>query len=239
MATSTRTSFCLGRASQLTGALLLFGLPAWANVGDAPQVLSTISGTAVVVDGDTIDIDGQRIRLEGIDAPETKQTCVDRAGVNWPCGRAAARALQILLTGNDVSCDSTGNDKYGRFLGVCYVAGQDANAAMINAGLAWAFVKYSNRYVAQEAHARASRTGVWEGFAEAPWDYRHRSWQASETASPQGCAIKGNVSHSGQIYHMPWSPWYGTVTIDPSRGERWFCSETEAQAAGWRPAATN
>ena len=51
-----------------------------------------------------------------------------------------------------------------------------------------------------------------------------------------GCAIKGNVTRNGRIYHMPWSPWYGQVTIDETQGKRWFCSETEAMAAGWRPA---
>jgi hypothetical protein len=68
-------------------------------------------------------------------------------------------------------------------------------------------------------------------------EFRDKRWASAETAAPNGCAIKGNVTAHGHIYHMPWSPWYGKVRIDPTKGERWFCSESEAKAAGWRPAA--
>ena len=239
MTAYAQTSFNLKRASLLISALLLLGVPALASTDQAmPPVLSTISGYAIVVDGDTIDIDGQRIRLEGIDAPETAQTCSTTSGSSWPCGRAAAKALTALVAAGDVACDSTGNDKYGRFLGICYTDGRDINAVMIDTGMAWAFTRYSTLYATRETAARAAKIGVWQGTAEAPWDYRHKGWQVSEVAAPQGCAIKGNISHSGQIYHMPWSPWYDKVKVEASRGERWFCSEADAIAAGWRPAAT-
>lgn len=189
-----------------------------------------------MVDGDTLDLAGQRIRLEGIDAPETAQTCTTASGAIWPCGRAAAKALQAMVAGLDVVCDSRGLDKYGRVLGICYAEGRDINAAMVKAGLAWAFVKYSVTYVAEEASARAAKAGVWQGPSEAPWDFRHKGWQVAEAVAPKGCAIKGNVSSKGRIYHMPWSPWYERVTVEAARGEQWFCSEDEAQAAGWRPA---
>ena len=239
MSSSSLTSFRLQRAGLLAGALLFCWHPVLATTGvSSPPILSTISGSAVVVDGDTIDIDGQRIRLEGIDAPETAQTCLAPDGSPWPCGRAASKALSAMVNSKDVSCDSTGNDKYGRFLGICYADGQDLNAAMIDAGMAWAFVRYSMIYASRETAARASKIGVWQGSAEAPWEYRHKGWQDAGLVAPKGCAIKGNVSHSGQIYHMPWSPWYGKVKVDIDRGERWFCSEADALAAGWRPAAT-
>jgi hypothetical protein len=91
--------------------------------------------------------------------------------------------------------------------------------------------------VQQEAEARALKVGIWQGEAEPAWVFRARRWAGAEEAAPKGCAIKGNVSANGRIYHLPWSPWYGKVRIDEKKGERWFCSESEAMAAGWRPAA--
>ncbi len=135
-----------------------------------------------------------------------------------------------------VTCRSAGVDKYDRVLGTCSVDGVDLNAEMVRRGYAWAFVKYSTAYVAVEREARAAAAGVWQGEAEAPWIFRENRWKVAEGAAPDGCAIKGNITENGHIYHMPWSPWYGRVKVDPAQGERWFCSETEAQRAGWRSA---
>jgi hypothetical protein len=71
------------------------------------------------------------------------------------------------------------------------------------------------------------------------WEFRHSKWHMAEVSTPKGCAIKGNISHGGQIYHVPWSPWYDKVKIDTGRGERWFCNEADAITAGWRAALTN
>lgn len=204
----------------------------WALPSEAPF----IAGPARVLDGDTLDIEGQRIRLEGIDAPELTQTCVDAQARAWPCGRRAQQALSALTDGETVACDKVGDDKYGRTLAVCYVADTELNARMVVSGNAWAFVKYSQAYAANEAAARASRTGIWQGENTPAWEFRRGRWQTAETAAPGGCAIKGNISNRGHIYHVPWSGWYDKVAIDPSRGERWFCSEAEAQAAGFRAA---
>lgn len=195
-------------------------------------------GPARVVDGDTLDVAGVRVRLEGIDAPETSQTCATSTGAAWDCGLVATRLLYDLTKGRDVACEPRGRDKYGRTLGVCAVGQIELNAEMVRRGLAWAFVKYSRTYVAVEAEARALRIGIWEGDSQPAWAYREQAWQSAATTAPssQGCVIKGNVSRKGHIYHLPWSPWYGKVTIDERRGERWFCSEADAIAAGWRPA---
>ncbi|MGB4866810.1 MAG: thermonuclease family protein [Hyphomicrobium sp.] len=242
MTTLTPTSFQLGRASLAAGALFCLSLAVagivWAGMETPSQEPASFSGPATVVDGDTIDIGGQRIRLEGIDAPETAQTCQRADGRTWPCGRRASSALAKLIGGQEVVCDSRGSDKYRRRLAVCFAKGQDINAAMVKAGMAWAFVRYSDTYTAEESQARQALAGVWQGPAEAPWEFRHKGWSAAQSSAPNGCAIKGNVSNKGHIYHMPWSPWYRRVTIEADRGERWFCSETEAQAAGWRPAFT-
>ena len=109
---------------------------------------------------------------------------------------------------------------------------------MVRLGLAWAYVKYSTLYVADEATARAAKLGIWQGEAMPAWEFRAQSWTASAEQAPTGCPIKGNVTASGRIYHMPWSPWYNKVRIDGHPGKRWFCTEAEALTAGWRPAFT-
>ncbi len=211
------------------GLLLLFPVRETAARG-------TLSGPARVIDGDTIVIAGTHVRLEGIDAPERAQTCGRALAGKWACGKSAAAALEHLLAHQSVDCQDRGTDKYGRMLGVCYVGTRDINAQMVREGLAWAFVKYSRSYVHEEAEARALRIGIWQGTAEPAWDFRAERWRGAQQVAPRGCAIKGNVSRNGRIYHLPWSPWYGKVRIDEKKGERWFCSESEALAAGWRPA---
>ena len=118
-------------------------------------------------------------------------------------------------------------------------AADDIGRQLVVEGLAWAFVRYSDVYVPEEQAGRAARLGVWQGKAEAPWEFRDNRWARAAAKSPRpGCPIKGNISvGSGErIYHTPWSASYDRTTIDESKGERWFCNEAEAIAAGWRPA---
>lgn len=220
-------------ASALAGALATGIL----LVIQAPDISARSGpvGPARVIDGDTLDVGGERVRLEGIDAPELAQICPRRPTGTWPCGEAAAKELRRHVERRDLECEAKGTDKYGRTLGVCSVAGRDVNAMMVRHGFAWAFRKYSLSYVRQEEEARAEQAGIWQGEAEPAWEYRKKRWAGAETAAPGGCAIKGNVSANGRIYHTPWSPWYDRVSIDEARGERWFCSEAEALSAGWRP----
>jgi endonuclease YncB( thermonuclease family) len=209
-----------------------------------PQIAqgAVLVGLPRVVDGDTIDIEGTRVRLEGIDAPETGQTCKNGRGQVWDCGHAATKMLRDLIGPFEVQCRHAGIDKYGRMLGTCFAGQMDINAEMVRRGYAWAYVKYSTAYVQQEAMAQAAGLGIWQGEAMPAWDYRTQKWAAVEQQVPQGCAIKGNVTPNGLIYHMPWSPWYDKVRMGngpvPDGGKRWFCNEAEAQAAGWRPAMT-
>ncbi len=234
----TPSSLTWKRAGFAVSAFFSFGIFGAHGVSaETGGAITTVSGHIVVVDGDTIEIGGERLRLEGIDAPETGQTCTTASGSTWKCGLAATQALRRLTDGKDVACDSRGRDKYGRMLGLCFADGVEINADLVRKGFAWAFVKYSALYVSDEALARSAKAGIWQGPATPAWDYRHRQWSVAETSAPEGCAIKGNVSGKGRIFHMPWSPWYERVTVDPARGERWFCSEGEALAAGWRPVA--
>ena len=226
----------LGRACLTAGALLFL---TGSLAESAPTAGSGLEGVAQVVDGDTVEISGQRVRLEGMDAPESAQTCQTASGEITACGRQATRALFELIRNENIACESVGTDKYGRMLGICFLDGEDINRYMVESGNAWAFIKYSQRYVSEEAKARAAKIGIWQGPAIPAWEFRHSGWQVAEAAAPQGCAIKGNVSKHGKIYPLPWQLWYSNVKIDEARGERWFCSEAEALAAGWRPAHPN
>jgi len=209
--------------------------------GDARSggTAGALTGMARVIDGDTIGIGETRVRLEGIDAPETAQTCQRRWFGSWPCGTAATAQLSKIIGDRPVTSSPRGLDKYGRTLAVCFVEGHDINAMMVRQGYAWAFVKYSRSYVLEEAQARIEAVGIWQGEAVPAWEFRARRWAVAESDAPQGCAIKGNVTKHGRIYHMPWSPWYAQIRIEPEKGKRWFCTEAEAVAAGWRPVQTH
>jgi len=190
-----------------------------------------------VTDGDTIDLDGVRYRLHGIDAPEAGQVCNSAGGAKWACGQAALRKLESLVIGHDVTCDPHEKDIYGRWVASCVADGVDVNREMVASGLAWAFRRYSSDYVKVEEVAHAGQIGVWQAPNETPWDFRAHKWEgAVSVAATNGCPIKGNInSRQERIYHTPWSKDYAQTKIDPRKGERWFCSEGEAIAAGWRP----
>ncbi|MDJ0639779.1 MAG: thermonuclease family protein [Paracoccaceae bacterium] len=205
-----------------------------AAVLAALLTVSTATAETRVIDGDTLEIDGTIFRLNGIDAPEHGQRCGD-----WECGAEATRTLSKLLKGARVRCSPIEEDVYGRIIATCYANGRDLSAEMIDKGLAWAFVKYSEEYVQDELVGRDKAEGVFADDFLAPWDFRDLRWkraEAEEQEAPPGCPIKGNISfNSGdRIYHMPWSPWYSRTYINTAKGERWFCDEAEAIAAGWR-----
>ncbi|MFP6900792.1 MAG: thermonuclease family protein [Opitutales bacterium] len=134
--------------------------------------LADINGTASVIDGDTIEIHGQRIRFHGIDAPESRQTCV-AGGEIWRCGQQASLALSDFIGRSPVVCQEQGKDRYGRVIGACSVRGQDIEARMVLNGWAMAYRKYSTDYVGQEQAAKAARRGIWRGKFVPPWDWRH------------------------------------------------------------------
>jgi endonuclease YncB( thermonuclease family) len=208
-----------------------------------------IIGRASVTDGDTVVIHGTRIRLHGIDAPESAQLCQDAVGKDYRCGQKAALALADYIGEAPITCEPRDTDRYGRTVALCRRGLKDLNAWMVEQGYAMAYQRYSRDYVGVETTARALKRGLWAGTFDPPSDWRRAKRangvetrpemaKATETPSPllrTTCTIKGNVSRSGErIYHLPQSREYARVVIDTKAGERMFCSETEAQAAGWR-----
>jgi endonuclease YncB( thermonuclease family) len=126
-------------------------------------------------------VGGVHVRLEGIDAPEAGQQCTSADGTPWSCGAAATKYAAELAGGRMVECVVIGADEYRRLLGTCSVldeAGKpDAvslNTRMVTAGLAVAYRRFSQAYVAAEDEAHAAKRGVWQGEFEMPWDYRAR-----------------------------------------------------------------
>jgi len=206
-------------------SILVLGLLALA-----PALFAAEPGVWVI-DGDTLDVQGVRIRLFGIDAPEARQTC-DRNGAAWRCGQWSARVLADAVDAGRVTCKAVDIDKYKRTVAICHAGGQDLGQHMVQAGAARAYARYSDRYLGDEATAKANRSGIWAAKMVTPEAYRH-----PKTPAPtEGCAIKGNIGASGRIFHTPGQRDYAATRINTAKGEAWFCSAAEARAAGFRAA---
>ena len=214
-----------GMLRWFTACLILFSTPVFAG---------ELSGKVIgISDGDTFTLltsDRQqvKIRLAEIDAPESAQ----------PYGKRSKQALSRLIFGKEVRVVVQTTDRYGRTVGRPYVRGLDVCEEMIRSGSAWVY----RQYVVDlglfdiESEARAARRGLWalpEAEQVAPWDWRRGLNNSVERSD--GCNIKGNINSKGdRIYHVPGSRSYGATKINESKGERWFCSESEARTAGWR-----
>lgn len=138
---------------------------------EEPEVI----GRASVIDGDTIDIHGERIRLNGIDAPESRQLCKKQDGTDYRCGQVAANALsEFLAASRPTKCEFVNRDRYGRFVGNCFRAdGKSVAAWMTRNGYAFDWPRYSKGAFAldQEA-AKQDRAGMWSGTFVFPWEWR-------------------------------------------------------------------
>src|ERR1022692_4808378 len=215
-------------------------------------------GVPRIVDGDTLAIGATKIRLEGIDAPETDQVCLNAKGIRWTCGIDARDQLAAHIAGREINCTSSGTDVYRRTLAICYLAHEDLNAWLVQQGWALAYVQYSSAYRQVEEDARVNQRGLWQRAFIAPWDWRHRNNKtvilgafsvpinaqkillgpsATEGAPSPDCTIKGNINRNGErIYHTEHQSSYARIKMDKGGGRRWFCTSDEAEAAGWRKA---
>ena len=131
-------------------------------------------GSLQVLDGDSLRRGDTDIRLHGIDAPEYRQTCRDKHGVEYACGKQAANALRSLVGAREVSCASIETDRYGRAVAVCRIGDLEINGEMVRLGWAVAYSRHSLSYVRFEAEARRAKRGIWAGSFEPPEDYRAR-----------------------------------------------------------------
>lgn len=208
------------------------------GAGCSATTATDLSGRVVkVADGDTFSLragDGTlvRVRLAEIDAPEQDQ----------PYGRRSRQALAALVSGENVRIVVQDTDSYGRTVGRPYVGDIDVCAEMVRTGSAWAYKKHltDRALLTFEEDARDARRGLWslpEAERVPPWQWRWQDRQKPARIADAKCPIKGNINSRGErIYHLPGQENYAATRISQSRGERWFCNEKEARAAGWRAA---
>lgn len=218
---------------------------------------------AVVIDGDTLVLNGTTFRLDGVDAPQTDQTCLDESGAVWRCGIAARDQLQKQIGKRDVRCDDAGPDAVykKRRLGICRVEGETANLNQWLVREGWA-LNLETRFKSDRDYARDNRKGLWNGCFVSPQTLRRwnqsvarllgaacpqgNDWKARNVLFPErptmppGCSIKGKIAAralmfgSRGIYHLESCRSYRRTQAP----ERWFCSEDEAKADGFRKSHT-
>ena len=158
---------------------MLLGV-AWLLPPEGLLPAGRLTGPAVVVDGDTLRLGEDRVRLAGIDAPELAQACTDAAGASWPCGAEARRQLARLIAARPVACTPEDRDRYGRIVASCRAGDADLAAGIVAAGLAVA----TDGYGSEERAARAAKRGIWAGSFAQPADWRRE--QTSENADGGG-----------------------------------------------------
>jgi endonuclease YncB( thermonuclease family) len=185
-------------------------------------IIKTVEGAASVVDGDTVVVNGITVRLKGVDAPEPYM----------PGGPEATAAMRLIVRGW-LRCDLTGEKTFKREVGYCYTAeGYDIGEAIISGGKALSCPRYCDVYRPFEqpsAQQRQPRASYCISGGQSPNPTSPAPQQQAE------CLIKGNINSKGEhIYHMPEQRYYNVTVIDPTKGERMFCTEKEALDAGWR-----
>lgn len=238
-----------GGTSQPQSSVSPASLTTSEKVFPSPSVTNILSSGLVkvtrVIDGDTIEIEGgERVRYIGIDTPET----VDPRKPVQCFGVEASRKNKELVEGKEVRLekDITDKDKYGRLLRYVWVGDTLINLELVEQGFAYSYsyppdIKHQDDFVKAEREARDAKRGLWgapcQENANAIVPITVPS-QADAAANVSGsCIIKGNINSSGEmIYHLPGCGSYDKTKIDEGRGEKWFCSESEALAAGWRKA---
>lgn len=225
-------------------AILLLSIIVSGMVSPKAQ---SITGTAKAIDGDTIDMTGQKVRLRGIDAPELRQTC-QRDSVIWPCGAQARDQLASMLTGRDVQCDGDGAAAGDILTARCRADGADLAEAMVASSFATVTVGGEADYGAMAARVQKRKSGIWAGPFDLPQAWRVAHPEAVAKGRPEsrnatrvpsrkvyrdtlGCTVKGNYSRRLReyVYYLPGMKYY-----DGTRPEMVFCTEAEAQAAGFR-----
>ncbi len=211
--------------------------PKAATVKVTPE---SISGLVRVVGGDELAFGELRVRLFGVDAPEPEQNCyLDLQP--YPCGVLATAWMTRRTLGKEVTCRGNKRDRAGRLLAECSITGRSLNLGLVSAGWGLAYRAQSDVYVKNEELAKIAKAGMWKGQFTPPWEWRRERREPmpppSQPKKPTNCLIKGNVSVTGKkLFYVPGSASYKRNRIETDRGERWFCTESEALAAGWRKA---
>lgn len=238
------------RYAGYAGVLTCIGFVAWGLFTSISYAVTNVSslvslnqaetyrGRATALTGDKLRIGRRVVQLDGIDAPHRYQLCRTQTQKTWRCGRDARNALRRLVRRKTVTCQQTGTSDRGTPTVKCKTKTvSDIARHMVSKGHAFAEAGFFSTYRSAEKLAREKGSGVWRGTAQRPDDYKSEKWKVAQGKSPTGCPIKGRVLRTGRKYLLPWDPGYDKARLRDRRGERWFCSESEAQAAGWKPGA--
>jgi endonuclease YncB( thermonuclease family) len=138
-------------------------------------ILNQVSSQELrVVDGDTIHLNGEKIRFTGIDTPELKQTCIKKGFID-PCGVTAKEILIVKIADNKVECISEGKDRYKRTLAECFVNGESLSSYLVRSGYAFSYRRYSKKFIPDEDYAKDNKIGMWSMKFQYPWDYRRNN----------------------------------------------------------------
>ena len=127
-----------------------------------------------ITDGDTIKINGEKIRFSGIDTPELKQTCI-KQGVKKPCGITAKQILIDRIADKNVTCINEGKDQYKRTLAECFVNNESLSSYLVRSGYAFAYRRYSKKFIIDENYAKFNKLGMWSMEFDYPWDWRKKN----------------------------------------------------------------
>ena len=140
-------------------------------------------GIPRVIDGDSLEINSNKIRLFGIDAPERKQTCKKTYLIisflkfqrNYKCGLMVTNQLKKLINNRIIKCISKNKDRYNRYLSTCYLKKIDINSWLVENGYAFAYRRYSKKYILEEQHAKKNKLGLWQGTFQNPEKWRKKN----------------------------------------------------------------
>lgn len=190
-----------------------------------------IEGKASVLAGDQLRVDGETVHLFGVEAPIASQQCAGSKS----CAASAKAALQKLVGGKRVTCEISGRESNNASSATCQVNGADIAGQLVRGGHVFATTGLFATYASAEREARTNRAGLWRGDTLRPAEYRAKVWDEAKQSAPDGCPIKGTIAGENKTYLVPWAGSYEKAKVRSERGERWFCTEAEARAAGWKP----
>jgi endonuclease YncB( thermonuclease family) len=191
-----------------------------------------LEGRAVAIAADQLKVGVETVHLFGVEAPAAGQTC----GQGKSCAANAKTALQKLIGGKRVSCDVSGRASDVGVSAACQVNGADIAGQLVRGGHVFSTTGLFATYASAEREARAARVGVWRGDAIRPAEFRAKAWEDAKRAAPDGCPIKGVVAADVRTFLVPGTAAYEKAKVRAAKGERWFCTEAEARAAGFKPA---
>jgi endonuclease YncB( thermonuclease family) len=238
----------VGAAAAFAAVALWFAVPAagrWfetagPSLGLSPAAKApaarddVIKGTGRVAGPGLVRIGSNSVRLNGVMMLDFSQVCRRADGSTWSCGAAAEKSFDKLIRSRrQLRCEITG-EADGIRNGTCELDGKDLAAELVRQGFAFAEGSLWSSYSAQQSEAQEAKAGLWAGEPERPDAWRDRLFADAAAGAPRGCPIKGRIQSGRRTYLLPHSADYPRISIREERGDRWFCSAEEAEAAGFQ-----